>query len=137
MEAPRATITRARRLRRALSPPEARLWLALRTRPDGLKFRRQHPLGPFVLDFYCDAAKLAVEVDGGAHDMGDNPARDVARDAWLQERGLFVLRIVAEDVRVNLESVVNTIVAKAAERLARPLHHASHGPPPPTGEEIR
>ena len=67
-----------------MSPPEARLWMALRKRAGGgLRFRRQHPIGPYVLDFYCDSAKLAVEVDGFAHVTGDHPERDLRRDAWL------------------------------------------------------
>ena len=91
-----ATVAKARALRREMTRPEARLWQVLRTRPEGLKFRRHHPIGPFVLDFYCPAAKLAIEVDGCAHDMGDNPARDRRRDRWLQEKGLRMLRIPAE-----------------------------------------
>ena len=86
MDAPRPTIRRAKRLRRTLTPPEARLWVALRQKPDGLKFRRQHPIGRYVLDFYCDAAKLAVELDGAAHevvDIVDIAVRDRRRDAWL------------------------------------------------------
>ncbi|RYB05373.1 DUF559 domain-containing protein [Lichenibacterium ramalinae] len=81
MDAPRLTVARARRLRRAMTPPELRLWSALRRRPEGRKFRRQHPLGPYVLDFYCDEARLGVEVDGLAHDLGSAPARDRMRDA--------------------------------------------------------
>ncbi len=118
MDAPRQTIARARRLRRAMTPPELRLWTALRMRPDGFKFRRQHPFGPYVLDFYCDAAKLGIEVDGAAHDLGCNPARDLARDAWLRRRGIEVLRIVAEEVRVNLEGVVAGIAAAASHLCA-------------------
>ncbi|MEJ0064477.1 MAG: endonuclease domain-containing protein [Caulobacteraceae bacterium] len=72
-------------MRKNLTPPEARLWQALRGRAlDGLKFRRQHPIGPFILDFYCVSARLAVEVDGSVHTLGDNPARDDSRDLWLE-----------------------------------------------------
>jgi very-short-patch-repair endonuclease len=121
-----------------MTPPELRLWTALRKRPEGFKFRRQHPLGPYMLDFYCDAAKLGVEVDGIAHDLGGNPARDLARDAWLGRQGIGVLRIVAEEVRVNLEGVVAGIVAASSARCpaaGSPLHDASRGPPPPEGAE--
>ncbi|MGA0598723.1 endonuclease domain-containing protein [Enterovirga sp. CN4-39] len=135
MDAPRATIARAKKLRRALTPPEARLWVALRPRPGDLKFRRQHPIGPFVLDFYCAARRLAIEVDGAAHDFGDNPARDIRRDAWLAGCGIRVLRIAAEEVRVNLEGVVETILAAAAECSGGPLHRPAAGPLPPAGEE--
>ena len=67
----------ARRFRRELSLPEKLLWV--RIRRGELHFRRQHPVGEYVLDFYCPAAKLAIEVDGAAHDFGDRPARDDRR----------------------------------------------------------
>ena len=74
VRAPTRTVRTARRLRRALSAPEARLWSRLRERAPGRPvFRRQHPIGPYVLDFYCAKARLAVEIDGASHDMGDRP----------------------------------------------------------------
>ena len=76
----------ARRLRRELSLPEKLLWVRLRGAE--VRFRRQHPLGPYVLDFYCAAAKLAIEVDGAAHDFGDRPRRDDIRIKWLERQGI-------------------------------------------------
>jgi very-short-patch-repair endonuclease len=77
MRAPKRIVQRARRLRRKLTVPEARLWSLLRKRFTGQPiFRRQHPIGPYVLDFYCAKAKLAVEIDGIAHDMVDRPHRE-------------------------------------------------------------
>jgi very-short-patch-repair endonuclease len=106
----------AKEMRRNLTPPEARLWQALRRRGlDGLKFRRQHPIGPFILDFYCVSAKLAVEVDGAVHTLGDNPARDDSRDLWLERRGITVLRIEARHVRDKLDAVLTEISRAAAE----------------------
>jgi very-short-patch-repair endonuclease len=87
--------------------------LLLRQRPAGLKFRKQHPLGPYTLDFYCPAAKLVVEIDGDSHGMGDSPARDRRRDAWLREQGLSVLRFDAADVMRDVESVVTAILFAA------------------------
>jgi very-short-patch-repair endonuclease len=117
VEAPRKTIKLAKQLRRQMSPAEARLWSALRGRAaDGLRFRRQHPIGPYVLDFYCDSARLAVEVDGYAHLMGDRPKRDGRRDAWLAERGIRTLRIDAREVRDGLDGVVGMIVTWARAR---------------------
>jgi very-short-patch-repair endonuclease len=104
------TVAKARALRRAMTPPEIRLWQILRARPAGLKFRHQHPAGPYVLDFYCAAAKLVLEVDGVAHDMGDNPERDLRRDAWLQTRGYRVLRIPAVELKDNAEGVLRQIL---------------------------
>src|SRR4051812_12744844 len=80
----KGTVAKARALRRDMSPAEIALWQILRSRPVGLKFRHQHPAGPFVLDFYCAARKLVIEVDGVAHEMGDNPRRDERRDNWLR-----------------------------------------------------
>lgn len=108
-----AAVSRARELRRAPSPPEARLWRVLRSRPGDLKFRRQHPLGPYTADFYCAAAKLVIEVDGDAHDMGDNPDRDARRDARLREQGYEVIRFNAADVMKGVESVVTAILLAA------------------------
>ena len=75
-----ATIIKARELRRTMSLPEGLLWQELRKRPGGYKFRRQHPILDFIADFYCPTARLILEVDGAAHDMGDRPRRDVERD---------------------------------------------------------
>ncbi len=90
-----AAILRARELRRSMTPPERRLWQVLRTRPEGLKFRKQHPLGLCTADFYCASAKLVIEVDGDGHDMGDHPGRDLRRDQWLRAQGLRVIRFLA------------------------------------------
>ena len=108
-----AAVMRARELRRGMTPPEAYLWQVLRTRPAGLKFRRQHPLDRCTGDFYCAAAKLVVELDGIAHELGDRPARDLRRDAWLREQGLHVVRFNADDVMKDVESVVTAIVLAA------------------------
>jgi very-short-patch-repair endonuclease len=97
------TVARARALRRRMSQPEARLWQVLRTRPDGFKFRRQHPIGPYSLDFYCPAAKLGIEVDGNVHEMGSNPARDAGRDTWLAARRLRILRLPARHLYGDIE----------------------------------
>jgi very-short-patch-repair endonuclease len=105
-----------------MSYPEILLWRELRRRPGGLKFRRQHPSGPYTLDFYCNDARLAVEVDGEAHERGDRPVKDKARDAWLAGAGIETLRIAAIEVLHDLEAVLRAILARAAERL--PLDHA-------------
>src|SRR5215213_2161141 len=99
MRAPLLTFKRARALRRAMTLPEVLLWQALRGRKvGGLRFRRQHPIGPYVLDFYCPAIRLAVEVDGAAHDIPDKAGHDLRRDAWPAEQGIRVLRFLAMDV---------------------------------------
>ena len=91
----KATVAKARALRRTMSRPEARLWQVLRTRPGGFKFRRQHPAGPYIIDFYCPQTKLGVEVDGVGHGMGANPERDANRDLGLSAHGIRILRLPA------------------------------------------
>ena len=125
----RATMN-ARNLRRRMTLPEVLLWRELRKRPSGLKFRRQHPTGPYVLDFFCGDARLAVEVDGEAHSRGDRPTRDEVRDRWLGAAGIATLRVATVDVLKDADAVVRWIVAEASARL--PLHHPAlpDGPPP-------
>ncbi|MGC1300968.1 MAG: endonuclease domain-containing protein [Caulobacteraceae bacterium] len=106
----------AKRLRREMTPPEVRLWLRLRMPgEDGPRFRRQHPFGPYVLDFYCPGAGLVVEVDGWGHNMGDQPARDEVRDAWLSAQGLTVVRIPASEVLADTDEVAGSLVRQAME----------------------
>ena len=104
---------RARKLRGQMSLPEVLLWRALRQRPDGRKFRRQHPSGPYIADFYCHEARLVIEVDGEAHSRGDIPERDARRDGWFAERGVTVFRISAQAILVDLDSVLAGITARA------------------------
>ncbi|OYW44669.1 MAG: hypothetical protein B7Z36_06385 [Novosphingobium sp. 12-63-9] len=122
------TVTKARKLRSVMSLPEVLLWCELRKRPAGIKFRRQHPSGPYVVDFFCSDARLAIEIDGHAHSTGDRPARDEARDAWFAQTGIATLRIAAKDVLGDLGAVITHIVETACSRL--PLHHPAGGPPP-------
>ncbi len=75
-------------------------------------------MGPYILDFYCAAAKLAVEIDGESHGMGDRPERDERRDAWLAERGVTTLRVPTVDVMRRFEDTVQMIFDTANERLA-------------------
>jgi 3-isopropylmalate/(R)-2-methylmalate dehydratase small subunit len=130
-----ASVIRAKQFRRSMTPPELRLWNALKPRPDGLKFRKQHPAGPYTLDFYCPAARLCVEIDGQSHGMGDTPARDAARDAFLAEHGIQTLRFPAIMVKNDLGAILEHIVTEAIARI--PLHHPADGPPPHSanGEE--
>jgi len=104
-------ILRARSLRRSMTLPEGILWQVLRTRPDGLKFRSQHPIDQCVVDFYCPATRLIIEVDGESHSIGGNPERDRRRDLWLRGQGLRVMRFSATDVIRDLDSVVTAILA--------------------------
>ena len=115
----------AGRLRREMTPPELALWFALRANDVGLRFRRQYPAGDYVLDFYCAPARLAVEVDGEAHNRGDRPARDAIRDRWLDGRGVMVLRYPARDVLRLLDDVVRQVLGIAADRRVNLAHSLS------------
>ncbi len=99
----------ARAQRRNPSLPEGLLWRELRGKAGGVKFRRQHPVGRYVLDFYCAAAKCAFEIDGIAHDMRDRAAKDKARDAFVEGQGIRVVRIPASEVLVDPSGVAETM----------------------------
>ncbi|WP_412060939.1 endonuclease domain-containing protein [Rubrivirga sp. IMCC45206] len=116
-----------RALRRSSTAAERRLWSVLRGRRlDGLKFRRQHPVGPYVLDFYCRGAGLAVELDGSIHDGPGRAVYDDARTVSLNAKGIRVVRFSNEQVRDQLDIVAAAIQAEAA----RPPHPV----PLPVGE---
>ena len=102
-------VARARAFRANMSLPEVLLWRELRQQGE-VKFRRQHPLGPYVLDFYCALAKLCVEIDGIAHDMGDRPERDSRRDDWLRGQGIEVVRVPASDVLTSPVDVAEGLI---------------------------
>ncbi len=103
-------ISRARELRRASTPAERKLWSALRSKQlCGLKFRRQHPLPPYIVDFYCHEKRLVVELDGGHHNEVARTAYDLERTAWLQAQGLRVIRFWNHEVEINLVGVLEAI----------------------------
>lgn len=104
--------TAAKEPRRNQPPAERVLWDALRGRKlNGLRFRQQHAVGPFVLDFYCPSCKLAIEVDGGIHD--EQVEQDEHRDRHLAAYGYRVLRFRNEEVLRDLPSVVDRIAVAA------------------------
>jgi len=111
---------RAKVLRRAMSLPEILLWRAIRARPE-FHWRKQHPAGDCILDFYSDKAKLCIEVDGEAHERGDRPLRDGSRDRWLAANGVETVRIPAVEVLRNLDGVVLHIDTIARGRMSHRL----------------
>jgi very-short-patch-repair endonuclease len=114
--------------------PEGLLWRLLRQRPGGVKFRRQHPAGSYVLDFFCTELLLAIEVDGFAHGIGDRPERDAVRDSWLHDQDIMVVRIPAAEILQDENTVVEHIANICAQRI--PLHRPADGPPSRSGEEL-
>jgi len=99
----------ARQMRRTPTPAEAVLWRALRGGALGVRFRRQHPVGRIILDFYCPAARLVIEVDGDYHDL--QPERDAARTEVLEAFDIRVIRFRNEEVLHDLPRVLDTILA--------------------------
>jgi very-short-patch-repair endonuclease len=96
------------------------LWVRLRERAlERPAFRRQYAAGPYVVDFYCPKARLAIEIDGASHDMGNRPQRDMQRDAWFQDRGITVMRVPAVDVLRNVDDAADAIIRLAADLSAR------------------
>lgn len=105
-----AMLARAKELRHPLTPQENKLWQHLRAKQlYGLKFRRQHPLDRFILDFYCAEQRLVIEIDGSGHAQPDQHAYDQARTEWLQQRGLRVIRFTNVEVDTNLTEVLEAI----------------------------
>ncbi len=121
----------ARKLRRDMSLPEVLLWQRLRGQATGLKFRRQHPVGNYIADFYCSSVKLVIEVDGESHNRVDRPTRDLHRDRFMEENGYQMLRIAASEILKDADKVAASIAALGAS----PLHRPAGGPPPRAGEE--
>jgi len=106
---------RARQLRRNSTDVEMRVWQKLRNRQLDVDFRRQHPAGNYVLDFYAPTIRLAVELDGGQHAQTASIARDQARTRWLEDRGVTMLHFWNSDVVQNVSGVLEVIAAKVAE----------------------
>ena len=109
----------ARKLRGDMSPPEVMVWVYLRQRKDGPAFRRQHPIGPYVLDFYCPLARLAVEIDGEHHYYEEQQRKDAIRDAWLLNQGIETLRIPGFEIMADPEEMAKQIRLIAAEKMGR------------------
>ncbi|MDE0704636.1 MAG: endonuclease domain-containing protein [Rhodospirillaceae bacterium] len=113
------------RLRKSMTEAEKRLWSRLRRGQLGVRFRRQQPIGPYVVDFYCAVAGLVVEVDGGQHnDL--RKAHDLRRDRWLRDEGYTVLRFWNTDVLANTDGVL----AELMLALAAAGHRSGDDPSP-------
>lgn len=122
--------SRARELRRAATAEEELLWSFVRDRRFGVRVRRQHPVGAFVVDFYCPAARVAVEIDGDHHD----PLDDELRDSALLLQGVIVLRFSNELIHENVFAVLDKIGIVIAQRLRA---RGPSSPSPASGEGAR
>jgi len=113
-------IDRARELRQRMTRAEAVLWQALRRKPWGVRFRRQHPVGAYILDFYCSEAKLGIEIDGGYHDEAQQIEIEDSRSQALLERNIEVVRFSNDEVLVDLPGVLEVIRREVAARRPSP-----------------
>jgi very-short-patch-repair endonuclease len=110
--------SRAKELRRTMTRAETLLWRYIKAnRIDGLSFRRQVPMGRYVGDFVCHAARLIVELDGESHDFESRQRHDQKRDAWFVSQGYLVLRFTNDDALSELEGVVTVIRDTANSRM--------------------
>ncbi|HAF48068.1 MAG TPA: hypothetical protein DCL08_02370 [Anaerolineaceae bacterium] len=106
----------ARNLRKNQTDAEQILWSKLRSRElSGFKFRRQHPIDNYILDFYCNEAQLAIEIDGGQHAEKENIKMDDQRTALLNQKGIRVIRYWNNDVLENTDEVLEDILATLKE----------------------
>lgn len=107
---PNLHIGYARSLRRAMTDAEHKLWGVLKQQSiSNLKWRRQQPVGPYIVDFYCSAKKLIIEVDGGQHSLSE---KDLGRDEWLNQRSFSVLRFWNNEILNDLDAVFAAIVQR-------------------------
>ena len=124
-ELPRPTkpqTNNAKRLRRTMSESQKRIWHELRAHRIGFHFKREVPLGPYTLDFYCHEAKLCVEVDGRQHDS----PRDDERDRHLEKHGILTIRYSSQQCFMDPSSVAKDVLHRCIERTGR-----NPFPPPP------
>ena len=117
-----AEIARARQLRKDETWAEKLMWRWLRDRRfNGYKFRRQHPIGIYYLDFFCEEAELNVELDGSQHGFPDQRKHDLEREKFLQSRGIKTLRFWNSHLRRNAQSIRDTIFNELQFRAPHPL----------------
>ena len=106
---PSVEIKRARYLRRNQTAAEIKLWHALRNRAQKVKFRRQHPIGEFIVDFYSDQVRLCIEVDGPTHFTASQIEFDILRTTFLKEKGCTILRFTNTEIQDQLDRVLEEI----------------------------
>ena len=108
----KVTRERAKSLQKNMTPPERKIWLQLKVlKSRGYKFRRQAPIGPYIVDFVCFAKNLVVEIDGDTHFLGNEPKKDKQRTIFLEQEGFSLLRFTNLDVANNPEGVLQNVLS--------------------------
>jgi very-short-patch-repair endonuclease len=106
----RATVLRARQLRQEQTPAEKKIWQRVRNHQlNNLPIRRQHPIGPYVVDFCCEPPKVVIEIDGDSHFETEQMQFDQERTDWLKTSGYRVIRFTNDEVHHNFEAVLQSI----------------------------
>jgi very-short-patch-repair endonuclease len=100
---------RRRNLRKILTTPERKLWEILRNKQLSIRFRRQHPVDPYILDFYCPSYHLAIEIDGDTHGEEKQQIYDTKRTEFLKSKGITLIRFTNQDIMKNIEGVYSVI----------------------------
>jgi very-short-patch-repair endonuclease len=127
-QVPGYTYDLCRRLRQKNTRAEELLWEKLRAkRLNGLKFRRQHPIGRYIADFYCAEAHLVIELDGSVHHIKDQKAYDKVRQEIIEVRGIRVLRIRNKEVERDIEKTLKRISLVTSPPFCPPLHKVERG----------
>ena len=111
----------ARKLRENQTFAESILWNYLRQKPFGLRFRRQHPLGDCIADFYCHKLKLVIEIDGSIHHLEKIKQKDEEKDQFLESKGLKVIRFTNRVIEKQFEYVVSVLEKIIHENMKKPL----------------
>ena len=138
MRNPVLTLNRAKPLRRPMTPQELGLWLRVKNRQlGGFKFRRQHPIGPYILDFYCAELRLAVEIDGQTHWSPEQEAHDARRDAYLLAMGIETLRLSTESLKRPGAAAEHILEVVKRRVESRPLPLAGEGDHRPSEAKSR
>ena len=109
LRASQSTIAKARALRKTMTPEEKKLWSHLRGKSFDVQFRKQVPFGPYILDFFCLAKRVAIELDGDQHYEPQAKEYDTARDEYLRLHGITVLRFRNNELKTNLDGVLTQI----------------------------
>ena len=107
--AKQSTFQKADELRENMTQAELTLWWFLKTKPLGVKFRRQHPIGSYIADFYSHKLKLVIEVDGGIHLNKEVAQNDIARQINIESEGIRILRFTNDEIEKDIKAVIHKI----------------------------
>ena len=109
----------AKHLRNTMTDAETVLWMHLKQKIEGCKFRRQHPVGLFIADFYCHKAKLVIEVDGSIHNLPDIKKNDEEKESYFIQKGYVIVRFTNEQIMTSIEDVLDRITTTVSNNIRK------------------